>query len=375
MNLKVIPLHANDYESAEEWAMFHEENGEQMTSAVLTTADSRYSGGFLPTLLIGGVATYPEYRRFGCVRRILESAFEQAPERGWVVSLLHPFSFAYYRKFGYEKVSDHRLLEFPMKALDFVPRCPNLKLVDRPERVTDALKVYAPFAENRNIMFRRFDDRCYSLKPHEDNRSTYVWYNSQGVPSSYVTVGVEKSLVVNHFESVNLHVYEQAYTSPQSLMAILGFLRMYEGELDSVKIHNCAMCPELDFVLRHYTHTRYHQVPDVMARVLDVKALLEANRYPQAGGHFTIRVEDTLPFTTGTYRVEYEKGKAEVTRLSQDAPYDLLAPMQAFTQLVYGYEHYTADNAVYLPGVRLENSAEDFFAAFPKRNNGLFEHF
>ena len=41
MNLKVIPLHANDYESAEEWAMFHEENGEQMTSAVLTTADSR----------------------------------------------------------------------------------------------------------------------------------------------------------------------------------------------------------------------------------------------------------------------------------------------------------------------------------------------
>ena len=128
-------------------------------------------------------------------------------------------------------------------------------------------------------------------------------------------------------------------------------------------------------MLRHYTHTRYHQVPDVMARVLDVKALLEANRYPQAGGHFTIRVEDTLPFTTGTYRVEYEKGKAEVTRLSQDAPYDLLAPMQAFTQLVYGYEHYTADNAVYLPGVRLENSAEDFFAAFPKRNNGLFEHF
>ena len=46
-----------------------------------------------------------------------------------------------------------------MKALDFVPRCPNLKLVDRPERVTDALKVYDTFAENRNIMFRRFDDR------------------------------------------------------------------------------------------------------------------------------------------------------------------------------------------------------------------------
>ena len=90
-NMKVTPLLANDYESAERWAIFHSENGEQMSSAVLTTADSRYSGGFLPALLVGGVATQPEYRRFGCVRRILESAFEQAPERGWAVSLLHPF--------------------------------------------------------------------------------------------------------------------------------------------------------------------------------------------------------------------------------------------------------------------------------------------
>lgn len=373
--MKVTPLHANGYESAEQWAMFHDKTGEQMSSAVLTTADSRYNGEFLSTLLIGGVATHPEYRRYGCVRRILESAFEQAPERGWVVSLLHPFSFAYYRKFGYEKVSDHRLLEFPMKALDFAPRCPDLKLVDRPERLADALKVYDAFAKNRNIMFRRFDARCYSLNPREENRSTYIWYDSQGTPSSYVTVGVEKYMVVNHLESVNLHVYEQAYTSPESLMAILGFLRMYEGELDSVKIHNCAMCPELDFVLRHYTHTHYLQVPDVMARVLDVKALLEANRYPQESGRFAIRVEDTLPFTAGVYQVEYEKGKAEVARLSHEASYDLSAPMPAFTQLVYGYERYTPDNAVYLPGVQLKNSAEDFFAAFPKRDNGLFEHF
>lgn len=63
-----------------------------------------------------------------------------------------------------------------------------------------------------------------------------------------MTVGVEKRMVVNHLESVNLHVYEQAYTSPQSLDAVLGFSGMYEGELDSVKIHNCAMCPELDFM-------------------------------------------------------------------------------------------------------------------------------
>ena len=54
MEMKVTPLYANGYESAEQWAMFHEETGEQMSTAVLTTADSRYNGDFLSTLLIGG---------------------------------------------------------------------------------------------------------------------------------------------------------------------------------------------------------------------------------------------------------------------------------------------------------------------------------
>ena len=51
MEMKVTPLYANGYESAEQWAMFHEETGEQMSTAVLTTADSRYNGDFLSTLL------------------------------------------------------------------------------------------------------------------------------------------------------------------------------------------------------------------------------------------------------------------------------------------------------------------------------------
>lgn len=346
-----------------------------MSSAIFTTAGHPLLRRVLSTLLVGQGGELCRNTAATAVYAACWRALLNRPRRGWMVSLLHPFSFAYYRKFGYEKVADHRILEFPMKALEFVPRCPDLKILERPEQVEDALAVYNAFAQNRNILFRRFDGRCYSLKPRQDNRLTYLWYDQTGKPAAYVTVGVENHLVVNHMESINLHVYEQAYTSPQSLMAILGFLRMYEGELDSVKIHNCAMCPELDFVLRHYTHTRYTQVPDLMARVLNVKALLEANRYPDVHGHFTVRVEDTLPFTRGTYQVEYEKGRAQVSLLPEGASYDLLAPIQAFAQLVYGYESYTAENAVYLPGLKLENPARDFFAAFPKRDNGLFEHF
>lgn len=375
--MQVKPLYArqNGCEIEEGWAVCSDDGAEQYSSACANTMMSRYGRQYLPALCIGGVATRPEYRRMGCVRRLLDHVFALAPERGWAVSLLHPFSFSYYRKFGYERIADHKIVTFPMRALDFVPRCAALCPVQDERRLRDALTVFARFAETRNILFQRFDGRHYALQPSETNRATYLWYDGQGQPAAYVTVGVEKVLVVNHMESVNLHVYELVYSSPASLLAALGFLRMYEGELDSVKIHNCAMMPELDFVLRHYTHTGYTLVPDIMGRILDVPAVLEANRYPEREGRFVLRVEDTLPYTRGVYEVEYGGGEARVRRLAEHADCDLSAPMPALTQLLYGFETYTPENAAYLPGVTMPGDASDFFRAFPKRENGLFEHF
>ena len=90
------------------------DNGVCMSHMGFRTLDSVYCGKYLKTLTISGVATSPEYRRCGCVRQMLNKLFEMAPERGWEVSFLHPFSFSYYRKFGYEKVADHKIIEFPI---------------------------------------------------------------------------------------------------------------------------------------------------------------------------------------------------------------------------------------------------------------------
>ena len=122
-------------------------------------------------------------------------------------------------------------------------------------------------------------------------------------------------------------------------------------------------------------HTKYTLIPDIMARILDVPAILKANLYPDEHGMFTVKVEDSLAFTRGVYEVEYENGKAEVKKLSDDADFDLSAPMPAFSQLMYGYDEYTADVASYMDGVKVINPKSDFFKIFHKKNNGLFEHF
>jgi len=360
---------ADAYRKSERMEVFSGD-GISMSHAGLVTADSRYCGKYVSSLLIGGIGTSPEYRRNGCVRMMLEEAFAMAPERGWAVSLLHPFSAAYYRKFGYEKISDHKIVEFPMSFLSHIPRCPDLVPYDE-SRLGDVLSLYEKFGDKRNIMFRRYNGSRYGT----DGRRIYIRYGSDGTPAGYVILRGENYYDVNRMVSVNLHVDELVFTSPESLTDLFGFIRMYEGEFDSVKIHNCAMSPEVDNMLREYVNVKYTLVSDIMARVLDVKAMLEANRYPEHRGHFRVYVDDTLDFTRGLWEVEYEGGIGQARKLDGCDNWDVYAPMPAFSQMIYGYEQYDEYSAPYIPGVKVSGNCGDFFRAFPKRYNGLFEHF
>lgn len=375
MILRLTGTGEDCYTISENITVFADDGTTRMSSAGIKTLQSRYCGKYVSTVAVGGIGTEPEFRRGGCVRRIFDYLFEMAPERGWVVSMLHPFSFSYYRMFGYEKICDHRILEFPISKLDFVPRCSGLKKLDNEQRLADAIEIYNKFSEKRNIMFRRYNSAHFPAEPGKNNRTTYIWYDFDNRPASYVTLGVEKYYEINRMISVNLNIYEMAFTSPESLRALFGFMRMYEGENDTVKIHNCSMSPEIDAMLRHYAHTKYTLIPDIMARILDVKAILELNSYPDEKGHFTVKINDTLEYTKGVYRVEYACGKAEVNKIPDTGNYDLCASMPAFTQMVYGYDCYSADIARYMHGVEIKNDCNDFFRAFTKKSNGLFEHF
>lgn len=365
----------DEYSKSESITVYSDDCETRMSSAGIRTCQSRYDGKFINTMTIGGVGTEPEYRREGCVRKIFDELFKLAPERGWVVGMLHPFSFSYYRMFGYEKICDHRVLEFPISKLDFVPRCNDLKILDNDRRIADANEIYNKFADKRNIMFRRYNSTHFSKESRKNGKSTYIRYDTDGHPVSYITLGVENFYNVNRMESINLNVYEMAFTSPDSLAALFGFMRMYEGENDTVKIHNCGMSPEIDVMLRHYVHTKYTLIPDIMARILDVKTILEANNYPKEAGHFTVKVEDTLDYTRGIYRVEYADGRADVKKVSNTENYDLCAEMPAFTQMIYGYDSYNADIIRYMHGVKVITDCNDFLRAFTKKPNGLFEHF
>jgi len=366
---------------APDCAHFHavSEGSDSMSRGALTFRTLHFAGREIPCGLIGGVGTDPEYRRQGLVREIFREMAKECHRRSIPLTVLHPFSFAYYRKFGFERVADHTVLEFPITALRFAPRYPGLTRVRGDEARETLATVYNAFAANGRHLMPKRDPSGFPVE--DEKKMVYLSHDRDGRPDGYIIIEIENYFSVNRMVSVNLHVHEMIYLTPEALIKLFGFLGMFEGEMETVKIHNASMTPEVELRLRNYTHTRITTIPDLMARINDVKAFFEAVPYPETPGSFTLRTSEppTSPWsgetTNGSWRVDYANGKATVTRLSDDAPCDFSADIPALTQLVFGYQAYTPEFARYTENTLWYTPAADFFRAFPRRPGGIYEHF
>lgn len=75
-------------------------------------------GSLKPMGGIASVASYPEHRRQGYVRQLMQAAFVDMREKGQVVSALYPFREGFYGRFGYVTTNSTLEVKIPTHALE-----------------------------------------------------------------------------------------------------------------------------------------------------------------------------------------------------------------------------------------------------------------
>ena len=323
---------------------------------------SSFCGSFYPCLGIGGVAALPEYRRLGAIRAIMDEIFKMAPERGWLTSFLHPFSYDYYRQFGYERLVKRIRLCADSDVLRTCPRNTNVQLYSYKNKniLQDILQVYNTYAKSYCGMFFRDEKvKAYNPDPFVSGQHTYVHYNREQKPDAVATIEV--------FDEDKVNVKEICYIDPAGIQGMLGFLRMYDGQVNEFIFETLPEDSEVDLLLSEYSKVSYTVHSRAMGRVMLLKDLLKRNVYPKEAGHFRLRCEDTQEYNRGVWDVAYESGTATVTKLPGDGPYDISASVPALSRLIL-QGGYTPHRAAYLETVKINGDAADFFRAFPDRN-------
>ena len=179
-----------------------EENCKVVATLQMQSKEINLYGNVVKGNYIFGIATLPKYRNRGIAKALLERSFKVAVERGHIVSLLIPFNYRFYEKFGYKM--GYKMVKAIIKK-DNTPKFVSEHIIKSDYTIADLQVVYKKFCEKLNGWIIRTDDEFrLILEDVIDNFGGYclVCENSVGEKIGYA---------IGNFKDDKFLVYEMAY--------------------------------------------------------------------------------------------------------------------------------------------------------------------
>ncbi|MBY7141812.1 GNAT family N-acetyltransferase [Virgibacillus sp. NKC19-3] len=266
---------------------------------------------------ISGVATWPEFRRQGMVKHLLHHALQQMKQNGQTLSFLHPFAFAFYRKYGWEHVFTEQQYSIPLEKLK--KQWGGEGYVRRIQSDISVLhRIYTEYAKTFNGMLER-DERWWRQRVLKDqSQHIAIAYSGNGHPEGYI---------IYHVKEQVLTVKEMVYTNLNGHKLLLQFI----GNHDSMAEKANLIVSEDNHLPLLLDEPRFEQKlhPYFMARIVDVQSFLE--EYPfQGDSNLIAAVEDDFfPENSGNYQLGKGDGRDEQV---------IECSIQVLTGMLLGYK-------------------------------------
>lgn len=193
---------------------FHE--GRLIAGVELFDFETNFCGSSLGAVIASGVCSQPEYRRLGGIRAIFDKIGETAEENNWAIGFLHPFSIAYYEKFGFASLNRMFSVKVPFENLKSIPRNNDVTLYTGTQ-IDELCELHNKCALKENLVCFRNDKKHFCHTPLESADYTYIHRDKNGTADGYVRFTVKRPDA--------LTVEELFVLSPEALTALAGFLR------------------------------------------------------------------------------------------------------------------------------------------------------
>ncbi|ACK93444.1 MULTISPECIES: GNAT family N-acetyltransferase [Bacillus cereus group] len=139
---------------------------------------------------VAGVATYPEYRRSGYVKELLQHSLQIMKKDGYTVSMLHPFAVSFYRKYGWELCAN--LVTCHMTKSDLVMKKQvngTVKRFNKENHPEEVEKLYEVFAERFSGMLVR--EKNWWLQAVYDDLTLAIYYDENKKAAGYMLYKIE----------------------------------------------------------------------------------------------------------------------------------------------------------------------------------------
>lgn len=343
------------------------QEGNLLANLQLIPYDIFLRGKELKTSYIVGVATYPEGRRGGIVRGLLEEALKEMRKREQYISLLMPFKAVFYHPYDWQFCYHHLKYTLPLEELKKLAQSwGELKLIRDLNSNDQLQKVYNKFVEDKHgFVVRKPRNWSLLLEEHFGEKGYLYLLEKDGQPEGYILYYMQDNKIV---------VREIAYTNVLAYKALLQFLYNHRSQVEMVEWHS-PFDDNIHFLLPE--HKKGLEIyPFLMARIVDVMKTLEVIDYPQEiEGEIIIEVEDNLaPWNNQSFLLHVSKGKGSIEALGKDKG-DVQITVGALTQLVFGRLEVKELLKLGLIDINILEKLVFFESIFPKCNNYINEYY
>jgi predicted acetyltransferase len=285
---------------------------------------------------IGNVSTLPEEQNHGYASALMRDTLRVLREQGFWTSVLFPFSFSFYRKFGYELGGNQcQYWSRPHNIPAFGERrhCQQAGV----EALPAFAAMYSQHQSIRSCGLVRDDERWRCLL---GNGSRALIYDRQG-PDGYVIYNEE---IDSHGLKV-LRVRELVAGSPESSRGLIGFLAAFDG--DTVEWSTTPadlwalglMCPVAPLREGYKPRGIATVRPMFQFRVIDVLQAIKARSAEMAwaDGELSLLIQDELNAdNTQPLAISCSGGTIQIVR-GHRTHHCLEANIRVFSQIYCGY--------------------------------------
>lgn len=287
---------------------------------------------------IGDVMSAPEYSGRGGAGKLLTAALNEMATNHVELSYLAPFSYAYYRKFGYEQTFNHAVQTMAAKDL------PRLKPSDFSGTITrygnDGLALVNAFyaaqpANQRGGLIRPEWWLNYLTLKHA--WSVAIYRNTTGKIEGYL---------IYERQTTNFAIQEWASSTPVAFERLANFVTKHGTSFETFSYESPSDEHGLDLLADPYP-LAVKTVPYMMARIVLLHDFIK--KYPFTGTDLTpmrLAITDaTLQQNQGIWELALVAGKVTMNRVTTDLTKRsaLQLSVQQLTKALFGTRSLTSE--------------------------------
>ncbi|MCR8656446.1 GNAT family N-acetyltransferase [Paenibacillus endoradicis] len=278
------------------------------------------------------VGTYPEYANLGLMNQLMLHALTKMREHKQSISFLYPYSIPYYRRKGWEIITDKISFEVPDTQLPktkYVPGSVERVTIDHP----DIKAIYEKFAfSHHGAMLRNELAWEEYLRWDLDDMTVAIYYDDNDSPMGYLLYWVAEEI---------FYIKEMVYIIEEARTGLWNFISAHFSMIKLVKGDIYKNEP-LSFILDD-GDIKETLAPYYMARIVDIKLFVE--QYPfrclDKVYELTFNLSDPmLEWNQGTFTLTVDTtGKGELREGGVNP--SLTADVSALTTMLMGYKRPT----------------------------------